>query len=312
MRYKAIALTAAISGFAATAALAADLAPLVSPAELEGALAGAETPQILDIRGDAYADGHIAGALSAPYGLFRGPEDNPGAVVPADQLETTYETLGLSPDAPVVIVAQGDTDTDFGAAARVYWTLKSSGFTELSILNGGSQAWVNSGLPLSKDAVTPEPTELDITWNDAWTAETAEVADVVDGGHEALLLDARPAAFFEGKKAHGAAAKPGTLPGAQNYAYTQFFQSGATAIGQISDVQALKASLGVTEGEEIVSFCNTGHWAATNWFALSEMAGIENVKLYPGSMVEYSQTGRDMQNSPGLFKNLLNQVTGGN
>lgn len=312
MTYKAIALSAAISGLAATGALAADLGPLVSPAELETALTDAETTQVLDIRGDAYADGHIAGAVSAPYGLFRGPEDNPGARVPVDQLETTYEKLGLEPDAPVVIVSQGDTDTDFGAAARVYWTLKSSGFTDLSILNGGSQAWVNAGLPLSKDAVSPEPSELDISWNDAWTAETPEVADVVDGGHEALLLDARPAAFFEGKKAHGAAAKPGTLPGAQNYAYTQFFQSGATAIGQISDVQALKASLGVDDGEEIVSFCNTGHWAATNWFALSEMAGIENVKLYPGSMVEYSQTGRDMQNSPGLFKNLLNQVTGGN
>ena len=312
MTYKSIALSAAISGLAATGALAADLGPLVSPAELETALTDAEIPQVLDIRGDAYADGHIAGAVSAPYGLFRGPEDNPGALVPVDQLETTYEKLGLEPDAPVVIVSQGDTDTDFGAAARVYWTLKSSGFTDLSILNGGSQAWVNAGLPLSKDAVSPEPSELDISWNDAWTAETPEVADVVDGGHEALLLDARPAAFFDGKKAHGAAAKPGTLPGAQNYAYTQFFQSGATAIGQISDVQALKASLGVDDGEEIVSFCNTGHWAATNWFALSEMAGIENVKLYPGSMVEYSQTGRDMQNSPGLFKNLLNQVTGGN
>ncbi|WP_353474431.1 rhodanese-like domain-containing protein [Salipiger sp. H15] len=312
MTYKAIALTAALSGLAATGALAADLGPLVSPAELDTALAAEDAPKVLDIRGDAYADGHIAGAVSAPYGLFRGPDENPGATVPVDQLETTYEKLGLEPDAPVVIVAQGDTDTDFGAAARVYWTLKSSGFTELSILNGGAQAWVNTGLPLSKDAVTPEPTELSISWNDAWTAETPEVADVVDGGHEAVLLDARPAPFFEGKKAHAAAAKPGTLPGAQSYPYTQFFQSGATAIGQISDVQALKASLGVTEGEEIVSFCNTGHWAATNWFALSEMAGIENVKLYPGSMVEYSQTGRDMQNAPGLFQNLLNQVTGGN
>ncbi|MCA0940037.1 sulfurtransferase [Salipiger pacificus] len=312
MTYKAIALSAAISGLAATGAFAANLGPLVSPAELDTALAAEGAPVVLDIRGDAYADGHIAGAVSAPYGLFRGPDNNPGATVPVDQLETTYEKLGLAPDAQVVIVSQGDTDTDFGAAARVYWTLKSSGFTDLSILNGGAQAWVNTGLPLSKDAVTPEPTELDITWNDAWTAETPEVADVVDGGHEALLLDARPAAFFEGKKAHGAAAKPGTLPGAENYAYTQFFQSGATAIGQISDVQALKASLGITEGEEIVSFCNTGHWAATNWFALSEMAGIENVKLYPGSMVEYSQTGGEMQNAPGLFKNLLNQVTGGN
>jgi thiosulfate/3-mercaptopyruvate sulfurtransferase len=59
-----------------------------------------------------------------------------------------------------------------------------------------------------------------------------------------------------------------------------------------------------------VSFCNTGHWAATDWFALSELAGIENVKLYPDSMVAYSKTDNEMANTPGLIGNLLRQVTG--
>ena len=39
-----------------------------------------------------------------------------------------------------------------------------------------------------------------------------------------------------------------------------------------------------------VSFCNTGHWAATNWFVLSEIAGIEGVKLYPESMVGWTRS----------------------
>ena len=43
--------------------------------------------------------------------------------------------------------------------------------------------------------------------------------------------------------------------------------------------------------ETLVSFCNPGHWAATNWFALSEIAGIENVKLYPESMVGWTRAG---------------------
>lgn len=92
-----------------------------------------------------------------------------------------YESLGLDPARPVVIVSQGDTDTDFAAAARVYWTLKSSGFTELSVLNGGATAWANAGLPISSAAVTPVPTDPTITWNDAWTADTAAVSDVVAG-----------------------------------------------------------------------------------------------------------------------------------
>ena len=53
------------------------LKPLMNPAELSNSLDQAN-PIILDIRGDAYQDGHIPGAISAPYGLFRGPKNNPG------------------------------------------------------------------------------------------------------------------------------------------------------------------------------------------------------------------------------------------
>lgn len=300
-----------LAALGATTALAGDFGPLIAPAELVTAETS-QNPVILDIRAKGYDQGHIAGAVSAPYGLFRGPAENPGAVPPVAQLEATYETLGLEPSRPVVIVSQGDTDTDFGAAARVYWTLKSSGFTDLAVLNGGATAWVNAGLPLSTEAVTPAPSALQISWNDAWTADTAAVTRVVGGAEQAKLIDARPTPFFEGKKAHDAAARPGTLPGAESLPYTEFFRPGATAIGADTDVGALKARLGIAAGDEVVSFCNTGHWAATDWFALSELAGIENVKLYPGSMVEYSQTDGEMANQPGLIANLIQQLTGGN
>jgi len=296
-----------------SAAAAAGLGPLVTAAELQAAMTDPATaPVILDIRGAAYDKGHIEGAISAPYALFRGPASDPGQIVPVDQLEATYEKLGLELDRPVVIVAQGDTDTDFGGAARVYWTLKSSGFTQLSVLNGGEQVWVNNGLPVSTDKVEPEPTELAISWNDAWTATTPDVDAVVAGTQKAALVDARPPAFFEGKAAHPAAARPGTLPGAESYPYTNFFQSGATAITPGGDAGAIRKALGIKDDEEVVSFCNTGHWAATNWFAMSELAGMKDVKLYPGSMVEYSQTDGKMEHVPGLVQNLLNQFKGSN
>ena len=306
----------ALAGLAAYAlgtatALAASFGPLVTPAQLDAELAS-KTPIILDIRPKGYEAGHIAGAISAPYGLFRGPSNDPGQVPALDKLEATYERLGLTMDRPIVVVSQGDSDSDFGASARVYWTLKSSGFRDLSVLNGGATGWANAGLALSKTPVTPAPSDLSIRWNDRWTADTPAVSNVVAGKAKAILLDARPAPFFEGRKSHAAAARPGTLPGAQNLPYTAFFSPGATAIAPDPDVAALKAKLGITPGDEVVSFCNTGHWAATDWFALSELAGIENVKLYPGSMVEYAATDGKMANTPGLFRNLLNQLRGHN
>lgn len=47
---------------------------------------------------------------------------------------------------------------------------------------------------------------------------------------------------------------------------------------------------------------------ATNWFALSELAGIDNVKLYPESMAGWSNAGYDMANVPGPVRSLWNQV----
>ncbi len=305
---KRFALSLAMAAGLATSVNAATFGPLVKADELSASLETAR-PVLLDIRNKGYDDGHVTGALSAPYSLFRGPANNPGGLVDIETLETSFEKLGLAQDAPIVIISEGESNSDFGAAARVYWTLKSTGFNDLSILNGGFASWKQAELPLSKTPVTPEPSELELTFSDTWLATTDDVAAVAEGNSGALLVDARPAAFYDGEKAHKAAKAPGTIPGAVNQTYSTFFEKESPAISTTVDPAALKTTLGVKEGEEIVSFCNTGHWAATHWFAVSELAGVENAKLYAGSMVEYSNADHDMANTPGLIKNLIKQIT---
>ncbi|WP_438959492.1 sulfurtransferase [Nereida sp.] len=291
----------------ATAPLAATFGPLVEANDLANAL-DAKQPVLLDIRNDGYADSHVDGALWAPYKLFRGTKDNPGGLMDLAVLEEHLEKLGLEQDEPIVIISEGNTDTDFGAAARVYWTLKSTGFTDLSILNGGRIAWRNANLPLNNTLETAVPSQLNLEFDTTWLADTQHVSSVVKGENSGLLVDARLPEFFAGDKAHGAAKRPGTLPGAINQSYTTFFENGAAAISTPTDISALKASLGIKGDEEVISFCNTGHWAATHWFALSELADVENAKLYAGSMVEYSNADLPMENTPGVFKNLLRQI----
>ena len=291
----------------ATAPLAATFGPLVEANELANAL-NAKQPILLDIRNDGYADSHVDGALWAPYKLFRGTKDNPGGLMDLAALEEHLEKLGLEQDEPIVVISEGNTDTDFGAAARVYWTLKSTGFTDLSILNGGRIAWRDANLPLNNTPETAVPSQLDLEFDTTWLADTQHVSSVVKGETSGLLVDARLPEFFAGDRAHGAAKRPGTLPGAINQSYATFFENGAAAISTPTDASALKASLGIKGDEEVISFCNTGHWAATHWFALSELANVENAKLYAGSMVEYSNADLPMENTPGVLKNLLRQI----
>ena len=291
----------------ATAPLAATFGPLVEADDLANAL-DTKQPVLLDIRNDGYADSHVDGALWAPYKLFRGTKDNPGGLMDLAVLEEHLEKLGLEQDEPIVIISEGNTDTDFGAAARVYWTLKSTGFTDLSILNGGRIAWRDANLPLNNTFETAVPSQLNLEFDTTWLADTQHVSSVVKGENSGLLIDARLPEFFAGDKAHGAAKRPGTLPGAVNQSYATFFENGAAAISTPTDISALKASLGIKGDEEVISFCNTGHWAATHWFALSELANVENAKLYAGSMVEYSNADLPMENTPGVFKTLLRQI----
>lgn len=302
----AVALAFALPAFAETAGFG----PLLSPAELAQVLEAGD-PLVLDIRpadDEGYAGGHLADAVSAPYGLFRGPEDNPGQLPSDADLTQVLRGLGVRADLPVVIVNQGKDATDFGAAARVYWTLKSSGVQDLAILNGGVNAWTEAGHALEKAPVAPQPSTIDVQFSHQWLATTEDVAAVVEGKDSALLLDARPESFWKGDQGHPAATKPGTLPQSKYFTHSGWFSSGP-AIVDAEAAKRLAQENGLSESDQLISFCNTGHWAATNWFALSELAGVENVKLYPDSMVGWSNAGHEMANVPGVFRNLWNQVT---
>jgi thiosulfate/3-mercaptopyruvate sulfurtransferase len=303
---KIITNAALVSILFAANAFAQTFGPLVEPAELASQRSSVN-PVILDIR-KGYEEGHIPGAVSAPYGLFRGTSENPGKLFDIAKLEADLERIGLSQNDTIVVVADGKTSTDFGAAARVYWTLKSTGFTDLTILNGGHAAWVAAGLDIDDTRKRREPTELSLVFNETWFAGTEDIKSVVSGPETAILVDSRSEPFYVGDKAHPAAAKPGTLPGAINHAFTTFFDGDTPAIKPAIDGATLRASLDITQGEDIISFCNTGHWAASHWFAVSELAGLDNARLYAGSMVEYSNADLPMENTPGLLKNLLKKV----
>jgi thiosulfate/3-mercaptopyruvate sulfurtransferase len=43
----------------------------------------------------------------------------------------------------------------------------------------------------------------------------------------------------------------------------------------------------VPTAKPVVSYCNTGHWAATDWFVLHELLG-RPARLYAGSMVDWT------------------------
>lgn len=259
---------------------------LVTPAEL----ATLDDVKIVDIRStEAYGEGHLPGAFNMPYGKWRGPADNPGEIIGDWQLTDMLQQAGITPDDRLVITHSGDTQSDFGAAARVYWTLKSANFPTLAILNGGVDAWVAAGEPLTTEVPQVERSDATFVITDKYMIDRQGVKEIIAGKRTAALVDARPSAFFQGEKKHDAASRAGTLKGAQSLTFDSFFNGDSKAVGDAALARA--EADGVESDGEIVSFCNTGHWAAINWFTMSELAGKKDVKLYPESMVGWLKNG---------------------
>lgn len=260
---------------------------------------------MLDIRAaQDYAAGHIPGAVNTPYGAYRGPADNAGALRPESDLTELLRQAGVDADTHVVVAHAGSNQTDFGAAARVYWTLKVGGLTRLSVLDGGTLGWQAAGGALDTAAPRVTPSQFSYRYDQSLITDTGELAAAVKAGQAPLLLDARPASFFEGEQRVDAAARYGTLPDAQTLSHASFFGADGKTLKSAAELRELVQLAGAAD-KPVVSFCNTGHWAATNWFVLSEMAGNEQVQLYPESVVGWSKTELPMDNQPSRINALV-------
>src|SRR5690625_205586 len=261
---------------------------------------------VVDIRTpEDYANGHIPGAVSAPYGQWRGPAHSPGQLVELAQLTQLVRSLGIDNQTHIIITSTGLDITDFGAAARVYWTLKYLGLEQLSILNGGMHAWQQASLSLSKEQPVITASKYTPQLNKSILASKEEIQTKIQD-QSTLLLDARPQNFYMGQTKAPTAKKPGTIKNAVNFSHDQWFEPGTTLFVSADKAKEIAQDLLRQSPAEVISFCNTGHWAATDWFALSEMVGQPNTKLYPASLAEWSQTDDlPMDNVPGRGQQII-------
>ena len=218
----------------------------------------ADDPVILDIRSPgAYAQGHVEGAVNVPYAAWRGPESSPGALISDQKLSLILSEAGIEPDVPVLVTYQGKGTLDFGSAARVYWTLKSAGVSQIAILNGGLQAWTEAGFTLDREEGSNFPSDLAFTFDPALQTGRKALTRILSGATAATLLDARPVAFYRGQKRHKAAASAGTFDRAVNLDHSTWFE-GARLNVTAEQILATLVANGVDPTQPIVSFCNSG------------------------------------------------------
>jgi thiosulfate/3-mercaptopyruvate sulfurtransferase len=290
LRHAVAAVVLASIAITAEPAAAEPAAPLVSPQWLKSHLSDPAIV-VLDIRSaidgggvEAYAKGHIPGAAHSDYDKagWRVTRNGVPFMLPTTaELEKLIGETGIDEDSHVVVVPAGVHATDFGSAARVYWTLKAAGHPAVSILDGGFAAWQAASYPIETGKNPPSPkiftAKLDLSL-------LAQV-EAVERNAVATLVDARPASFFDGREKAPAAKAYGHIPGALNLDSASFYDPATNRLRSKDQLKAIAAAL---PAGPAITYCNTGHWAATDWFVLSVILGRPDVRLYDGSMVDWT------------------------
>ena len=265
---------------------------------------------------ESYLDGHIPSSLHSDYlkdGWRVGRDDVVGLLPTEAEFEALARKLGISAGSHVVLIPAGVNSTDFGSSARAYWTFKVFGHDKVSILNGGYAAWVAAypGQIETGAPVAPVPGDFVARFQPQGYVSMEQVAALVESKGKTTLLDGRNEAQFYGEAKHPKATTPGRIPGAQMLFQETAYDVETNKLKSIDELQTLYAA--VDAGQPVISYCNTGHWAATNWFVLSEVLGRKNVKLYDGSMVEWTANAdnpldagkSNLDKIKGFFKSIL-------
>jgi thiosulfate/3-mercaptopyruvate sulfurtransferase len=262
--------------------------PLMSVAELAGALAGGAPPTVIDVRWrlggppgiDSYRSGHVPGAVYVDLDAhLAGP---PGAggrhPLPATaDFEAAMRSAGVRAGGDVVAY----DDADATIAARAWWLLRYFGHGQVRVLDGGFRAWQAAGQPVSTADGTAAPGDFAAQAGHLPVLDAAGAAEVARTG---ILLDARAPARYRGETEpvdRVAGHIPGALsaPTAENVTSDGVFRSPAELRARFADLGVEAVASGA--GQAVGAYCGSGVTAAHEVLALA-LAGVQ-AALYVGS-----------------------------
>ena len=155
----------------------------------------------------------------------------------------------------------------------------------MSILDGGMAAWEAEQGDESGPGAAPVQATYPVAIDNTWRCDCAAVVRAAAEG-SAVLLDTRSAAYFEGPEKSPQALRAGRVPGSLHLDHAGAFDKGALRLKPLGELERMFAGV---PAKAVMSYCNTGHQAATSWFILSELLHRPGATLYDGSMSEWTE-----------------------
>jgi thiosulfate/3-mercaptopyruvate sulfurtransferase len=227
--------------------------------------------------GAAFAD--LIGDLAEPASPF------PFALPDAARFAAAAGALGIGPGTHAVTYSQ----TAPMWATRLWWLLGYFGFDEVSVLDGGLEAWREKGYDVERGTASYSPVRFEAGPRPERLARRSDVEAVVADGKAGrasvpqLINALRPDAFAG--LTPGAYSRPGRIPGSISVPYADLLDDS----GRFRDTESIEgrfASAGVDGDAPVIAYCGGGISATVDVFALGLLG--RPARLYDGSLTEWS------------------------
>ncbi|EEE43779.1 sulfurtransferase [Roseibium alexandrii] len=194
---------------------------------------------------------------------------------------------GISQDTTVVLYG---APVQFGTYA--WWVFKLFGHTDVRILNGGKVKWVNEGRPLSTDMPIGTPVAYGSPKrNESARVGRQKVLESIDNPN-CVILDHRSGEEYLGQRV-GLPGKPdvgaeryGRIPGARHVPFDALINED-TSFKSADELQKIIGTHVTSKDMPVISYCRLAHRATLASFAMTELLGYSNVRVYDGSWTEW-------------------------
>ena len=269
-------------------------AVLISATEL-ASMMKTEPTVIIDTRNpDAYAAGHIPGAVNVHEIFTYLATSTPEGI---EELKTKFADAfgkaGLSGQETAVIYEQS-MNSGFGQSCRGYFLLSMLGYPKIKVLHGGFDAWAAGSLPVTAEVPSPAPAAFTIV------PEAGSILIDYKAMLAALdkpgiaLLDVRDVDEWIGESSspYGKDFCPrkGRIPGAVWLEWYRMMKPTPEGprFKSSDEILAECATVGITQETPVYLYCFKGARASNTLLALKN-AGVKDVRMYFGSWNEWSR-----------------------
>jgi thiosulfate/3-mercaptopyruvate sulfurtransferase len=228
-----------------------------------------------------YLTGHIPGAVFFDVDAISDHSTELPHMLPgAGQFGEAVGALGIGDDDTIVVY----DSLGLYSAARVWWTFRIFGATNVFILDGGLPKWKAEKRLLEIGETKKSPRKFHAEMNVAPVAMLADVRMALTD-ESAQIVDARSAERFAGKAPEPRPGlRSGHMPGSFNVPFDRLLENGR--LGSPERIKEAFITAGVDLDKPIITSCGSGVTAAILTFAL-ESIGRTPKGLYDGSWSEW-------------------------